>query len=461
MSITIEHPRYRFDRWIATGGMGEVWAATDTLLDREVAVKLLRRDLAADPVLRARFETEARHSASLQHPHVASVLDYGELPDEGPDGAPVPFLVMELVDGRPLSDLIAPGKPMRHEHAADLVAQAAEGIGAAHRLGIVHRDVKPGNILVTEDGQVLVTDFGVARAADAAPLTMTGHLVGTPSYLAPEQAEGAPAGPASDVYALGIVLYECLTGQKPFVGESPVVTALMQIRDPLPPLPDSVPAWLREVVTTATAKDQDERYATAGALAAALRRESPATRTAVLREGSRASSHAAPRRRSALAALAAAAVVVLLLGLGWLAFGRDDAGPSPARTPSPSPTESPVAQVLVRPVSYVGLSRQDAAAGLRARGLRVVAVTRANPGGHTANTVAALSPTGQLIQGAVVTLQVWSAPPPPPAPSHPATSDNGQRSHSTANGKGGSSAGQGNNGGGKQGRGGGHKGGAR
>jgi serine/threonine-protein kinase len=429
--------------------MGEVWAATDTLLDRRVAVKLLRRDLAADPVLRARFETEARHTASLQHPNVASVLDYGDLPDEGPDGAPVPFLVMELVDGRPLSELITPGKPMRPERAADLVAQAAEGIGAAHRIGIVHRDVKPGNILVSEDGRVKVTDFGVARASDSAPLTMTGHLVGTPAYLAPEQAEGAPAVPASDVYALGIVLYECLTGQKPFAGESPVVTALMQIRDPLPPLPESVPAPLREVVSVATRKDPDRRFATAGALAAALQGESAATHTAVLRAAPRARSHAAPRRRSALAAVAAVVALLVVIALGWLAFGRDGSSPSQTRTPAPSPTQSPVAQVLVRPVSYVGLSRQDAAAGLRARGLRVTSVTQSNPGGHPANTVASLSPSAQLIQGAVVTLHVWGAPPPPPQPTHPNNGNHGNKGPKQNSGNGGSSSGQGNNGGGK------------
>jgi len=360
--------------------------------------------------------------------------------------------VMELVPGRPLSELTAPGKPMRPQPAADLLAQAAEGVGAAHRIGIVHRDVKPGNLLVTEDGLVKVTDFGVARAADAAPLTMTGHLVGTPYYLAPEQAEGAPARPASDVYALGIVLYECLTGQKPFAGESPVVTALMQIRDPLPALPNTVPSWLREVVTVATAKNPEDRFATAGALAAALRGESSTTRTLPVTGGARRRSHAAPRRRSALAMLAAVAVVVLVIALAWLAFGRGDEPAPRDTTPSPSPTQPSPVQVRVLTSTYVGMPHHEAADRLRALGLGVDTVTRSNPGGETPHTVAAVSPTGLLSKGTLVQLEVWSATPPPAKPS----SSNGNHGSGTKNEKQ-----NGGNGGGKQGRGSGNKGGAR
>src|SRR3954451_16740124 len=195
--------------------MGDVWAATDTLLERPVAVKVLKHAYADDPVFRARFAAEARHAAALQHPHVPTVLDYGEIPDG--ERPPVPFLVMELVQGRPLSALLADGRPLQPEVARDVVAQAADGVAAAHRVGIVHRDVKPANLLLTPERQVKVTDFGVARVPDAAPLTLTGQLVGTPHYLSPEQVEGATATPASDVYALGIVLFECLTGRRPFV----------------------------------------------------------------------------------------------------------------------------------------------------------------------------------------------------------------------------------------------------
>src|SRR4051794_37483378 len=187
-------PRYDLVELIATGGMGQVWRAEDTLLHRDVAVKVLKAEYAGDELFRSRFEQEARLAAGLQHPHVASVLDYGELEDE--HGVARPMLVMELVDGQPLSRLIGELTP---DQAADLVAQAGEGVAAAHRKGIVHRDVKPGNLLVTRSGQVKVTDFGIARAADAASLTLTGHLVGTPHYLSPEQAEGGRATAASDV----------------------------------------------------------------------------------------------------------------------------------------------------------------------------------------------------------------------------------------------------------------------
>ena len=266
-------PRYDLVSLIATGGMGQVWRAHDTLLDREVAVKVLKPEYAGNELFLARFEAEARTAAGLQHPHVASVLDYGERED--PDGGPPrPMLVMELVDGQPLSALIGDGA-LAPEVATDLIAQAGEGLAAAHRGGIVHRDVKPGNLLVTPRGEVKVTDFGIARAADAASLTMTGHLVGTPHYLSPEQAEGGRATPRSDVYALGVVLYECLTGTKPFDSESPVVTALRHVRDPLPPLPDRVPERLRAVVDRACSKDPAARFADGAEMAAALRGEVP------------------------------------------------------------------------------------------------------------------------------------------------------------------------------------------
>lgn len=269
MTPAVSHPRYQLDSWIATGGMGEVWRSTDTLLDREVALKILKREFAEDEVLRRRFAAEARHAASLQHPNVASVLDYGEV--EVPGARSLPFLVMELVAGQPLSALLADGEPLSESLCVSLIAQVAEGLQAAHDLGIVHRDVKPGNLLVTPAGQVKVTDFGVARAANAEPVTVSGHLVGTPHYLSPEQASGETATPASDVYALGIVLYECLTGRKPFDADTPVAIALKQIREPLPALPSSVPAELREVVERATRKDPTQRYSSAAAFGAALR----------------------------------------------------------------------------------------------------------------------------------------------------------------------------------------------
>ncbi len=253
-------PRYRLDRRIATGGMGEVWQATDAVLGREVAVKVLKREYADDATFRSRFETEARNAAALHHPNVASVFDFGERPAEDGDGPPQPYLVMELVRGEPLSALLRGGERMPAETAADLVGQAADGIAAAHALGIVHRDVKPANLLVTPDGTVKITDFGIARAADAVALTQTGQVIGTPQYLSPEQAEGKPATQASDIYSLGVVLYECLAGRRPFDAGSSVATALAHVRSEPPPLPDDVPAHLRETVAVALAKDPAARF---------------------------------------------------------------------------------------------------------------------------------------------------------------------------------------------------------
>ena len=229
--------RYRLESRIATGGMGEVWRATDTVLGREVAVKLLKPEYADDARFRSRFETEARHAASLHHPNVAAVYDFGEAAGAADDVAHRPYLVMELVDGQPLSALLKAGQPLDPDAARDLLAQAADAIGAAHAAGIVHRDVKPANLLVTPDRTVKITDFGIARAAEGMALTETGQVMGTPQYLSPEQARGETATPASDVYSLGVVAYECLVGQRPYTGDSPVATALAHLREPVPELP--------------------------------------------------------------------------------------------------------------------------------------------------------------------------------------------------------------------------------
>jgi serine/threonine-protein kinase len=265
--------RYRFDARIATGGMGEVWRATDLVLGREVAVKLLKVEYAGDPMFRSRFETEARNAAALHHPNVASVFDFGELAEgEGPGGGdPRPYLVMELVRGEPLSALLRGGERMPAETAANLLAQAADGLAAAHDLGIVHRDVKPANLLVTPERVVKITDFGIARATDAVALTRTGQVIGTPQYLAPEQAEGSQTTDATDIYSLGVVLYECLAGRRPFDGDSPIATALAHLRQPPPPLPDDVPPGLRSAVETALAKAPGDRFATMRDFATALR----------------------------------------------------------------------------------------------------------------------------------------------------------------------------------------------
>jgi len=259
--------RYLLERRIAVGGMGEVWEASDTRLGRSVAVKVLRPELGDDPEFLHRFRIEARTVASLDNPGIAAVHDYGE--DEGPNGRRTAYLVMELVRGEPLSTLISRG-PIDTDETLRLVEDAAWALQAAHERGFVHRDVKPGNILVRIDGVVKLTDFGIAKAADAVPVTRSGMVMGTAHYIAPEQASGAEAGPASDVYSLGIVGYECLAGQRPFRADSAVAVAMMQVREAPPPLPPGVPAGARELIEAALVKDPTQRYSTGGEFALAV-----------------------------------------------------------------------------------------------------------------------------------------------------------------------------------------------
>ena len=250
--------RYRLDGRIAAGGVGEVWRATDLVLSRPVAVKLLRAEYVQHPETLARFRAEARHAGSLSHPRVARIYDYGEA-----DATHPPFLVMELVDGPPLTQLLANG-PMPPAQVMDVVAQAADGLAAAHAAGLVHRDIKPGNLLLAPPDQVKITDFGIAYAAGSAPITRTGMMVGTPAYVAPERITGAGAAtPASDLYSLGIVAYECLAGALPFSGTAMEVVLSHQMR-PLPPLPAAVPAEAAALVAELTAKDPTARPASAG-----------------------------------------------------------------------------------------------------------------------------------------------------------------------------------------------------
>ena len=260
--------RYKLTSRIAVGGMGEVWQATDTRLDRIVAVKILKAELSGDAEFLHRFRTEARMTASLNHPGIAAVHDYGETIAD--DDLSIAYLVMELVDGDPLAGLLAKHGRLSAEFVLDMLEQAGNALQAAHEQGLVHRDVKPGNILVTPAGQVKITDFGVAKAADAAPVTRSGMVMGTAHYIAPEQALGHPAEPASDVYSLAVCGYECLAGHRPFLSENAVTVAMMHIRDLPPPLPPDVPPAARAVIEATLVKDPRQRYNSGGEFANAV-----------------------------------------------------------------------------------------------------------------------------------------------------------------------------------------------
>ncbi|KJQ52539.1 protein kinase domain-containing protein [Microbacterium sp. SA39] len=260
--------RYELLSRIAIGGMGEVWEATDHVIGRTVAIKILKDEYMGDPGFLERFRAEARHAALVNHEGIASVFDYGE-----ENGSA--YLVMELVPGEALSTVLERDGALSADKTLDIVAQTASALQAAHAAGLVHRDIKPGNLLITPDGRVKITDFGIARIADQVPLTATGQVMGTVQYLSPEQASGHPASPATDTYSLGIVAYESLAGKRPFTGESQVAIAMAQINEQPPPLPPTVPIPVQNLVMAMIAKKPSDRpssSATVARAAQALRR---------------------------------------------------------------------------------------------------------------------------------------------------------------------------------------------
>lgn len=333
--------RYQLGEPIAAGGVGQVWRAADLLLDREVAVKLLRPEYADHPDTLERFRAEAKHAGSLTHPCVARVYDYGSA---GP--ALPPYLVMEYVNGPSLADMLAVD-PVHPVLALDVAAQAAAGLDAAHRIGLVHRDIKPGNILIGADGLVKITDFGIAHAAGSAPITGPGLVMGTTQYMAPERIAGGQATPASDLYALGILIYECLTGVPPFDGGTAEVMA-GHLYLPMPPLPAGVPPELDELIARLTAKDPAARLSDAAEVAAiatrlrdALAADAGLTVVTPAYAGATTGSHAfaATGLTAAPPASAGAAVDVDALFAGSMLDDRPSP-PLPPRQPG-APAHSP------------------------------------------------------------------------------------------------------------------------
>jgi serine/threonine protein kinase len=274
--------RYALVERIATGGMGEVWRGMDQILGRPVAIKMLSAVHAEDEQFRARFRAEARYASSLSHPGITRVFDYGE---HSPLGGP--YLVMELVDGQPLSEILERYGRLDPYVVLDIVAQCARALDTAHQTAIVHRDIKPGNLLIMADGTTKITDFGIAKAnsLQAVNLTATGIVMGTALYVSPEQATGSPLTGSSDVYSLGVVAYECLAGEPPFMAEQPLAIAIMHKHDPVPPLPADVPRPVADLVYAMLAKTPDGRPETA---------QHVADRADVIREARRRAGYAGP-----------------------------------------------------------------------------------------------------------------------------------------------------------------------
>src|SRR5690349_13746247 len=257
---------YRILEQVGAGGTATVYKAYHTAMDRYVAIKVLPQHLARDPNFRARFQREARTIARLEHRYILPVHDVGE-----EDG--IPYFVMRYTDGGDFGNLIAKGS-LSVARAAAIVAQVAEALAYAHRQGIIHRDIKPANILIGRDGDPLLTDFGIAKIyEDTLQLTGEGVMVGTPTYMAPEQLQGQPVDARADIYALGVVLYQALTGEPPFIAETPLAVALMHIHNPLRSprqLNSIIPESIERIILRAMAKNPSDRFQTAGEMAEAL-----------------------------------------------------------------------------------------------------------------------------------------------------------------------------------------------
>ncbi len=263
--------RYRLTHRIAVGGMGEVWAADDTRLARVVAVKILKSELTSDPEFVDRFRSEARITASLNNPGIAAVYDYGEVASIVGGPRDTAYLVMELVSGEPLSAVLARTPRLSAPRTLDVLEQSGRALQVAHARHLVHRDIKPGNILITPTGQVKITDFGIAKVAHQVPITRGGLVMGTAQYLSPEQAAGREAVPASDIYALGVVAYECLAGRRPFIADQPLEVAIAHVQEQPPPLPPDIPPPAAALVMRMLAKDPLARFPDGASLAAACR----------------------------------------------------------------------------------------------------------------------------------------------------------------------------------------------
>lgn len=425
--------RYKLISRIAIGGMGEVWQAKDQVILRDVAIKILKPEYLGDPGFLERFRTEARHAAKVNHDGIANVFDYGE--DSGSA-----FLVMELVPGDSLAKILEREKSLPTDKVLDIVAQTARALFAAHEEGMVHRDVKPGNLLITPDGHVKITDFGIARVADQVSLTATGQVMGTVQYLAPEQATGKPASPATDIYSLGIVAYEALAGKRPFTGDSQMAIAMAQINDAPPALPSNVDQRVQNLILGCLAKKPNQRPENAMALAEraeALMTYSPtrAVTTKVITQANLSDRTTVipaidePKPKQPIVWPWIAVIgLVLISGLAIVAamvLGAVQSEPEPTFTPivpsaSPTPTTSATsANVFVFTSDVVGLPLDQATQKLEALGLFVepVAGETVDSLDPKVNMVYDAAPLGSMPPGTTVRLLYYTpASEPTPSP---------------------------------------------
>jgi eukaryotic-like serine/threonine-protein kinase len=449
--------RYQLSSRVAIGGMGEVWQATDLVIGRTVAIKILKDEYLGDPGFLERFRAEARHAALVNHEGIANVFDYGE-----EDGSA--FLVMELVPGEALSTILERDRTLSTDKVLDIVAQTANALHAAHSAGLVHRDIKPGNLLITPDGRVKITDFGIARIADQVPLTATGQVMGTVQYLSPEQASGHPASPTTDIYSLGIVAYEALAGRRPFTGESQVAIAMAQINETPPELPATIAEPVRNLVYSCIAKSPADRPASAAHLARAaqaLRRGDVAAAATsvpgIIGTGSLASTAGAnygnpttatrvlptvtgqaaavepPKRRNpwtwplvALIAILAVILVGIIIALVIAPGSKPVTSPTaPHSTTAPPSTPTPTnTLVTLQATDIIGLTKAEAQAKLQSMNL-VLNATTGDPATTAAQvgTAETVAPVGNLQPGTTVNVGFYTAVAPPAAPAAPTTSD--------------------------------------
>jgi len=450
--------RYELNHRIAIGGMGEVWQATDNVIGRTVAIKILKDEYMGDPGFLERFRAEARHAALVNHEGIANVFDYGE--EQGSA-----YIVMELVPGEPLSAIIEREGIIPTDRVLGIIAQTATALQAAHDAGLVHRDIKPGNLLITPEGRVKITDFGIARIADQVPLTATGQVMGTVQYLAPEQASGQSATPSTDVYSLGVVAYECLAGRRPFTGESQVAIAMAQINDTPPDLPATVSEPVRNLVYACLEKDPAKRPASAGKLAqaaAALHRGDVQTAatyvpavlgaaglaagavatdaaTQILQQpGSDAATTVLPSSEAPVATVAGeeeeekkkrspwtwpliTLIVILVLVIGGTVIALLTAGNGGGDNTTTSPTQTTTTKATSGPIvaaDYVGMNVDAAEQKLKDAGFTNIKRVAGEPAVDAkVNTVQSVSPAGtRILFNRQITLTYFVAVGDPTAP---------------------------------------------